>query len=68
MDLEQFLDKTVVLHMMDGETAKVRVDFVDKEYEDIIVKVPRDFAFRTLSRPLRRLRLRSRRYCIRQTG
>ena len=39
MDLRQFVDKTVVLHMMDGETAKVRVDFLDQEYEDIIVKV-----------------------------
>ena len=39
MDLRQFLDKTVVLHMTDGENAKVRVDFLDQEYEDIIVKV-----------------------------
>ena len=39
MDLRQFLDKTVVLHTTEGKTAKVRVDFVDEEYEDIIVAV-----------------------------
>jgi len=36
-DLKQLVDRTVTLHMTDGETAKVRVDFVDEEYEDIIV-------------------------------
>jgi hypothetical protein len=32
-------DRTVTLRMMDGETAKVKVDFVDEEYEDIIAAV-----------------------------
>jgi hypothetical protein len=38
-DLKQFLDKTVTLRMTDGEIAKVRVDFIDAEYEDIIADV-----------------------------
>jgi hypothetical protein len=38
-ELKQFLDKTVTLRMTNGEVAKVRVDFVDEEYEDIIVDV-----------------------------
>jgi hypothetical protein len=37
--LKQFLDKTVTLHMADGETLKVRVVFIDNEYEDIIADV-----------------------------
>ena len=35
-DLKQFVDRTAMLRMTDGETAKVKVDFVDEEYEDII--------------------------------
>ena len=35
-DLERFVDKTVTLRMTDGETVKVKVDFVYEEYEDII--------------------------------
>ncbi|MFZ0953182.1 MAG: hypothetical protein WAN17_13005 [Candidatus Sulfotelmatobacter sp.] len=38
-DLKQFVDKTVTLRMTDGETAKVKVDFVDEEYDDIIAAV-----------------------------
>ncbi len=38
-DLKQFVDRTVTLRMTDGGTAKVRVDFVDEEYEDIIAAV-----------------------------
>ena len=38
-DLKQFLDKTVILRMTDGEVAKVKVDFIDEEYDDIIVDV-----------------------------
>lgn len=38
-DLKQFLDKTVILRMTDGEVAKVKVGFVDEEYQDIIVDV-----------------------------
>jgi len=38
-DLKQFVDRTVTLRMKDGETAKVKVDFVDEEYEDIIAAV-----------------------------
>jgi hypothetical protein len=37
-DLKQFVDRTVTLRMTD-ETAKVKVDFVDEEYEDIIAAV-----------------------------
>jgi hypothetical protein len=38
-DLKKFVDRTVILRMTDGETAKVKVDFVDEEYEDIIAAV-----------------------------
>jgi hypothetical protein len=37
--LKQFLDKTVVLRMTDGERATVRVRLVDEEYADVIVDV-----------------------------
>jgi|HubBroStandDraft_6_1064221.scaffolds.fasta_scaffold339866_2 hypothetical protein len=37
--LEQFLDKTVILRMTNGEIAKIRVRFVDQEYDDLIVDV-----------------------------
>jgi hypothetical protein len=39
VDLKQFLDKSAVLAMTDGETAKARVVFVDDEYDDIIVDI-----------------------------
>jgi hypothetical protein len=38
-DLKQFLDKTVTLHMTDGEVAKVKVGFVDEEHEDVVADV-----------------------------
>lgn len=38
-DLKQFLDKTVVLRMNDGERATVKVRLVDEEYADLIVDV-----------------------------
>ena len=38
-DLKEYLDKTVILRMTDGEVAKVRVRFADEEYDDIIVDV-----------------------------
>ncbi len=38
-DLKQFVDRTVTLCMTDGETAKVKIDFVDEECEDIIAAV-----------------------------
>jgi hypothetical protein len=38
-DLKQFVDRTVTLRMKDGETAKVKVGFVDEEDEDIIAAV-----------------------------
>jgi hypothetical protein len=38
-DLKQFVDRTVTLRMTDGETAKVKVNLVDEEYEDIIAAV-----------------------------
>ena len=38
-DLKPFADKTVTLRMTDGETAKVKVDFVDVENGDIIAAV-----------------------------
>jgi hypothetical protein len=38
-DLKQFVDATVTLHMKDGEIAKVKVNFVDEENEDVIAAV-----------------------------
>jgi small nuclear ribonucleoprotein (snRNP)-like protein len=38
-ELKQFLDKTVSLRMTNGEIAKVKVRFVDDEYDDLIVDV-----------------------------
>ena len=38
-DLKQFVDATVTLRMKDGEIAKVKVNFVDEEYENIIAVV-----------------------------
>jgi hypothetical protein len=38
-DLKPFLDKTATLHMTDGEAVKVKVRFVDDEYQDIIADV-----------------------------
>ncbi len=38
-ELHQFLDKTVTLHMTDGEIARVRVGYVSDEYDDITVDV-----------------------------
>ena len=38
-DLKQFLDKTVSLRITNGEIAKVKVRFVDDEYDDLIVDV-----------------------------
>ncbi len=38
-DLEQFVGRTVTLHMKDGEVVKVKVDFVDDESEDIMAAV-----------------------------
>jgi len=35
-DLKQFVDKTVIVHLNDGEIAKVKVTSVDDESEDII--------------------------------
>ncbi len=35
-DLRQFVDKTVVMRMEDGESVKVKVNFVDEESEDVI--------------------------------
>jgi hypothetical protein len=38
-DLKQFVDKTVRVRMKDGEIAKVKVNFVDEEDEEIIAAV-----------------------------
>ena len=38
-DLKEFLDKTITVHMTDGEVAKVKVCFVDDEYNDLVVDV-----------------------------
>ena len=38
-DLKQFIDRTVTLRMTDGETAKVKVSFIDEEDEDVIAAV-----------------------------
>ena len=38
-ELKQFVDTTVTLHMRDGEIAKVKVNFVDEECENIVALV-----------------------------
>ncbi len=38
-ELKPYQDKTVVLRFWNGEIATVKVDFVDAEYEDIIVDI-----------------------------
>jgi hypothetical protein len=38
-DLKPWEDKTVVLHLYDGEITTAKVDFIDAEYEDVIVTV-----------------------------
>jgi hypothetical protein len=38
-ELKPWEDRVVVLHLHDGEVTTARVDFVDSEYEDIIVTV-----------------------------
>ena len=38
-ELKQFVDRTVTLCMTDGETAKVKIDFVDAESEEIIAAI-----------------------------
>ena len=38
-DLKQFVDKTVTVRMKDGEIAKLKVNSVDEESEDIIAAV-----------------------------
>ena len=38
-ELEPYQDKTVVLHLHDGEIATVKIAYVDAEYEDIVVDI-----------------------------
>ena len=38
-ELNHFVDTTVTLRMKDGEIAKVKVSFVDEEFENIIAVV-----------------------------
>jgi hypothetical protein len=37
--LREFQDRVVILRLTDSEILKAKIDFVDLEYEDIIVKV-----------------------------
>ena len=37
--LQEFQDCVAILRLIDGEVLKARIDFVDLEYEDIIVDV-----------------------------
>ena len=38
-ELKSWQEKTVVLHLFDGEVTTAKIHFVDEEYEDIIVTV-----------------------------
>lgn len=38
-ELQQFQDRTVLLHLLDGEILKAKIIFVDMEYEDLVVDV-----------------------------
>ncbi|HEY6466755.1 MAG TPA: hypothetical protein VIY69_12230 [Candidatus Acidoferrales bacterium] len=38
-ELQQFQDRTVLLHVLDGEILKAKIIVVDMEYEDLVVDV-----------------------------
>ncbi len=38
-ELKPYENKTVILHLLDGEIATAKIAFVDAEYEDIIVEI-----------------------------
>jgi hypothetical protein len=38
-ELKPFEDKTMILHLRDGERATAKIAFVDAEYEDIVVDI-----------------------------
>jgi hypothetical protein len=38
-ELKQFVDRAVTLYMTDGEIAKVKINFVDEDCEEIIAAV-----------------------------
>lgn len=37
--LKPYEDKTITLHLLDGEIATAKIVFVDSEYEDVIVNI-----------------------------
>ena len=37
--LKPFIDKTVIIRMHDGETAKIKVNFINEEDENVIAAV-----------------------------
>ena len=40
-EVKPYEDRTVILHLRDGEIATAKIAFVDAEYEDIIVDIVR---------------------------
>lgn len=38
-ELKPYEDRTVILHLRDGEIATAKIAFVDAEYEDVIVDI-----------------------------
>jgi small nuclear ribonucleoprotein (snRNP)-like protein len=38
-ELKPYEDKTVILHLRDGEVATAKIALVDAEYEDVIVDI-----------------------------
>lgn len=38
-DLKPLLDRTVILRMINGETAKVKINFIDEDDEEIFAAV-----------------------------
>jgi hypothetical protein len=51
-ELKPYEDKTVILHMRDGEITTAKIVFVDAEYEDIIVDIVQTNRPETYQKPI----------------
>jgi hypothetical protein len=51
-ELKPYEDKTVILHMRNGEITTAKIAFVDAEYEDIIVDIVQTNRPETYQKPI----------------
>ncbi len=51
-ELKPYEDKTVILHLRDGEISTAKIVFVDAEYEDIIVDIVQTNRPETYHKPI----------------